>query len=163
MRVSASFLAFQPWSVRVRSVVAMALPLIATGQVVAATESKAAAVLHFCGLGYSRPGDKPRPEGGATSDDFIDIAALEFEPLFKKYVRMAFNPVGLMLDFWEEKVVAGSGHDVRVYVINDWQEPWRGEVRLRGGAAGSGDRDAEVAGSGHGREVHGGRRTGGSQ
>ena len=34
---------------------------------------EAAAVMHFCGLGYSRPGDKPRPEGGATCDDFIDI------------------------------------------------------------------------------------------
>lgn len=92
---------------------------------------KAAAVLHFCGLGYSRPGDKPRPEGGATSDDFLDIATLEFEPLFQKYVRMAFNPVGIMLDFWVEKVAPGSAREVKVYVINDRQEPWRGQVRLR--------------------------------
>ncbi|MCC6355188.1 MAG: hypothetical protein IT577_14950 [Verrucomicrobiae bacterium] len=92
---------------------------------------KAAGVLHFCGLGYSRPGDKPRPEGGATSDDFADLAKLEFEPHFKKHVRMAFNPVGLMLDFWEEKVAPGSEREAKVYVINDRQEAWRGEVRLR--------------------------------
>ncbi len=92
---------------------------------------KAAAVLHFCGLGYSRPGDKPRPEGGATSDDFIDIATLEFEPLFRKHVRMAFNPVGIMLDFWEEKVAPESGREVKAYVINDRQAAWRGEVSLR--------------------------------
>jgi len=91
----------------------------------------AAAVLHFCGLGYSRPGDVPRPEGGATSDDFLDVGTLEFEPMFKKYVRMSFNPVGIMLDFWEEKVAPGSEREVKVYVINDRQEAWRGEVRLR--------------------------------
>ncbi len=92
---------------------------------------KAAAVLHFCGLGYSRPGDKPRPEGGATSDDFLDIATLEFEPMFKKYVGMAFNPVGVMLDFWEENVLPGARFEVKVSVINDRQQPWSGEVRLR--------------------------------
>ena len=55
---------------------------------------EAAGVLHFCGLGYSRPGDKPRPEGGATCDDFIDLEKLTFEPHFEEYVREAFNPVG---------------------------------------------------------------------
>ena len=91
---------------------------------------QAAAVLHFCGLGYSRPGDLPRPEGGATSDDFIDMATLEFEPHFFEHVRDAFNPVGLMLDFWAETVAPGSAHEVHVYVINDRQDPWRGAVRL---------------------------------
>jgi hypothetical protein len=92
---------------------------------------KAAAVLHFCGLGYSRPGDVPRPEGGATSDDFLNLATLEFEPLFGKYVRMSFNPVGIMLDFWEEELGAGSKRTAKVAVINDRQQPWQGEVTLR--------------------------------
>ena len=77
---------------------------------------EAAAVLHFCGLGYSRPGDKPRPEGGSTCDDFIDVENLVFEPLFEQYVREAFNPVGLMLDFWAEEVPAGSGRPLKVFV-----------------------------------------------
>ena len=87
-------------------------------------------MLHFCGLGYSRPGDRPRPEGGATSDHWIDLEHLVFEPTFEKHVRDAFSPVGLMLDFWAESVPAGSEHDVKVVVINDLEPPWKGEIRL---------------------------------
>ncbi len=90
-----------------------------------------AGVLHFCGLGYSRPGDRPRPEGGATSDHFVDLENLTFEPLFEEYVREAFNPVGLMLDLWDEQVSAGAVKRLKVYVINDLQRDWEGEVRLR--------------------------------
>ncbi len=91
---------------------------------------KAVAVLHFCGLGYSRPGDQPRPEGGATSDDFIDLDTLQFEPLFQKYVSMSFNPVGIMLDYWQAEVPSGHHATVNVAVINDRQQPWQGQVRL---------------------------------
>jgi hypothetical protein len=89
-----------------------------------------AGVLHFCGLGYSRPGDKPRPEGGATSDHWIDLERLVFEPTFESYVRDAFSPIGLMLDFWADAVPAGSEQSVKVYVINDLEASWNGEVRL---------------------------------
>ena len=91
---------------------------------------EAAGVLHFCGLGYSRRNDKPAPEGGATSDDFIDVEKLILEPHFEEYVREAFNPVGLMLDFWKEEVAAGSRRQVKIYVINDLDRPWQGPVRL---------------------------------
>ena len=90
-----------------------------------------AGVLHFCGLAYSRPGDKPRPEGGATSDHFIDIEKLKFEPNFEKYVRDAFAPVGLMVDFWDEKVGPNAERQMKVYVINDLYEKWEGTVELR--------------------------------
>jgi len=89
-----------------------------------------AGVLHFCGLGYSRSGAKPRPEGGATSDHWIDLEHLAFEPTFQKYVRDAFSPVGLMLDFWAETVASRSEHSVKIYVINDLEPDWSGEVRL---------------------------------
>ena len=89
-----------------------------------------AGVLHFCGLGYSRPGNIPRPEGGATSDHWIDVENLKFEPLFEKYVRDAFSPVGVMLDFWAEEVSAGSAQEVKIYAINDTYEGWKGDVRL---------------------------------
>jgi hypothetical protein len=92
---------------------------------------KAAAVLHFCGLGYSRPGDRPRPEGGATSDDFVDLQNLAFEPAFAEFVRESFNPLGLMLDFWAENLEAGSSHQFDVHVVNDVDNGWEGEVRLR--------------------------------
>ncbi|MEJ2702314.1 MAG: glycoside hydrolase family 2 TIM barrel-domain containing protein [Sedimentisphaerales bacterium] len=90
-----------------------------------------AGVLHFCGLGYSRPGDKPRPEGGATSDHFIDLEKLTFEPHFERYVRDAFSPVGLMVDFWGGELAAGAEHEFKVYVINDLYDPWQGTVRFR--------------------------------
>jgi beta-galactosidase len=90
-----------------------------------------AGVLHFCGLGYSRAGDKPRPEGGATSDHFIDLEKLTFEPNFEQYVRDAFSPVGLMIDFWGGELVAGAEHEFKVYILNDLYNRWEGTVHLR--------------------------------
>ena len=90
-----------------------------------------AGVLHFCILGYSRPGDKPRPEGGATSDHFKNVEKLVLEPQFEKYVRNAFNPLGIMIDFWEETVLAGQKLAIPVAVINDRYEPWKGKVAIR--------------------------------
>jgi len=90
-----------------------------------------AGVLHFCTLGYSRPGDQPRPVGGATSDHWIDVEQLKFEPNFERYVRDAFSPIGVMLDFWDDTIPAGSERTVRVYVINDLEPEWKGKVRLR--------------------------------
>ena len=92
---------------------------------------EAAAVMQFCGLGYSRPSDKPRPEGGATSDHFVDLEKLTLEPLIARYVGEAFNPLGLMLNFWAETLPCGQSRTFEVYVINDRDEPWQGEVRLR--------------------------------
>jgi beta-galactosidase len=89
-----------------------------------------AGVLHFCGLGYSRAGDKPRPEGGATSDHFLDLEELNFEPNFQQYVRDAFNPVGLMLDFWDEQLTCGQTRPLKVFVINDLYDDWQGTVTL---------------------------------
>ncbi len=90
-----------------------------------------AGVLHFCGLGYSRPGDKPRPEGGATSDHFLDIETLEFEPNFDKLLKDAFSPVGIMIDKWDEQLPPGVEIQVPVFVINDLYKDWKGSVRLR--------------------------------
>lgn len=89
-----------------------------------------AGVLHFCGLGYSRSGDKPRPEGGATSDHFIDLEKLSFEPNFEKYVRDAFSPVGLMLDYWTQDLPAGREQEFKVVVLNDLYSDWTGKLRL---------------------------------
>lgn len=90
-----------------------------------------AAVMHFCGLGYSRPGGIERPVAGATSDHFIDVEHLQLEPYFERYVRDAFAPVGIMVDFWEDTVPAGETRTVTVSVINDLPEDWSGLVRLR--------------------------------
>ena len=83
-----------------------------------------AGVLHFCGLGYSRP-------DGQTSDHFLDIERLTLEPNFATYVRDAFSPIGLMLDFWDDDSPAGAECDVPIVVINDTYDAWSGTVRLR--------------------------------
>jgi hypothetical protein len=85
-----------------------------------------AGVLHFCGLGYSRP-EEPK---GQTSDHFIDIQNLVLEPYFVKYVRPAFSPVGLMIDKWDITYKAGEEIIIPVAVINDTYEEWNGPITL---------------------------------
>ncbi|MBA7643390.1 Beta-galactosidase [subsurface metagenome] len=116
---------------------------------------KCAGVLHFCGLGYSRPGDKPRPEGGATSDHFLDIETLEFEPNFEKYVKDAFSPVALMIDKWDGQLSPGAKIQVPVVVINDLYKDWKGSVRLRilRGEVSISEQSKTCTVSGLGREV----------
>jgi len=82
-----------------------------------------AGVLHFCGLGYSRP-------GGETSDHFIDVRGLKLDPLFEKLVGDAFAPVGLMIDLWAEEFKPGQKLDLPVAVINDLDADWQGSVRI---------------------------------
>jgi hypothetical protein len=88
-------------------------------------------VLEFCGLGYSRPGDKPRPVGGATSDHWIDLEKLILEPNFERLVGDAFSPVGIMLDFWADELPGGTEHPFRIAVINDLEPSWNGTVTLK--------------------------------
>ena len=87
----------------------------------------AAAVMHFCGLGYSRP-EKPR---GQTSDHFIDLKNLTYEPNFYNYVKPAFSPVGLMIEFWERSVKPGESINIKLRLINDTYERFDGVVELR--------------------------------
>lgn len=83
-----------------------------------------AAVLHFCGLGYSRP-------DGQTSDHFLDLESLELEPHFKKIVGDAFSPVGLMIDDWAEYFHPGEKRVIPVIIINDLYTDWSGKIQLR--------------------------------
>jgi hypothetical protein len=83
-----------------------------------------AALMHFCSLGYSRA-------DGQTSDHWTDVTRLIWEPEFRRYIRDAFAPVGLMIEFWSERVVAGKAVRLPVRLINDLGQPWTGDVRLR--------------------------------
>jgi beta-galactosidase len=87
---------------------------------------KAAAVMHFTTLGYSRP-------DGQTSDRWTKggVAKLKWEPEFHKYVSDAFAPIGMMIDFWSNRVPAGTRARVRVVLINDLYGLWHGPVTLR--------------------------------
>ena len=87
----------------------------------------AAAIMHFCGLGYSRS----EPPMGQTSDNFIDIENLVYEPVFYKKIKPKFAPLCLMIDKWEKEYPSGSVIDVPVYVINDLPDDWTGNLTLQ--------------------------------
>ncbi len=86
----------------------------------------AAGVLHFCGLGYSRP----EPPRGQTSDNFTDIQNLVFEPSFYKYVKPAFAPTGIMIDFWEKSILPNQQITVPVHIVNDTQQKLESAMSL---------------------------------
>ena len=88
---------------------------------------KCAGVLHFCGLGYSRALE-PR---GQTSDHFINLKNLDFEPHFESYMKNAFAPVGLMIDLWDNSFDPGANIQVPVVVINDLDKTTDVTVMLR--------------------------------
>ena len=83
-----------------------------------------AGVLHFTALGYDR-------SDGQTCDNWIDVANLVWEPQFYKYVRDAFAPVGLMIDFWDETVRKGEKFNIPVTAINDFEKGWSGMANLK--------------------------------
>ena len=80
--------------------------------------------MHFATLGYSRP-------DGQTSDHWNNVAKLEWEPEFYKYVRDSFAPVGLCIDFWDEKAGVGKKTRIPIIVSDDLRQPWNGGVTLR--------------------------------
>jgi len=81
-------------------------------------------VLHFTALAYSRP-------DGQTSDHFIDVENLVYEPEFLKYMPDAFSPVALMLDEWGNEIGTGTSHEYRIIAINDLEPEWKGKILLR--------------------------------
>lgn len=85
-----------------------------------------AGVLHFCGLGYSRPAE----EDGFTSDNFMDVGALTFAPYFEQYTREAFSPVGLCIEMWDLKLDADTEISFPLHVLNDSYEQLEGLLSL---------------------------------
>ena len=84
---------------------------------------QAAGVMHFTALGYSRA-------SGQTSDHWLDVARLKWEPEFFKYVRDAFSPVAVMIDDWAGVYPAGKTHDFSVVVLNDEPRAWAGKLKF---------------------------------
>ncbi len=85
---------------------------------------RAAGVLHFCDLGYSRS----KPPLGQTSDNFIDIKNLVFEPNYKTAMKSASSPVGVMVDFFKSRLPAAKEQAFPIILINDTYEDWKGEI-----------------------------------
>jgi hypothetical protein len=73
----------------------------------------------------------PTPQGGATSDHFIDLEKLTFEPNFEDYLRDAFSPVGMMINFWGQQLAGGENRKFEVFVINDYDRKQCRNIRFR--------------------------------
>jgi hypothetical protein len=80
--------------------------------------------MHFCGLGYSHA-------DGQTSDEWIDVEKLTWDPDFYKYVGDAFAPLGLMLDVWNDEFPGGKTQEFPVIIFNDLEKAWKGDVLFR--------------------------------
>jgi hypothetical protein len=84
-----------------------------------------AAVLEFTAIGYNEP-----PAIGTTSDHFLNVKNLIYEPKMAAAFKNAFAPVGLMIDYWETEVTAGFPMTIPVVVTNDLEPAWNGKVHL---------------------------------
>lgn len=82
-----------------------------------------AGVLHFTWLTCSYPGVK-------TSDHWRDVEKLELEPNFADWVREAFRPLGVYVNFWQPTVKAGSSRNYAVMMVNDGGSEVKGTLTL---------------------------------
>lgn len=82
-----------------------------------------AGVLHFVYLTACYP-------GAYTCDNFEDVAALKLEPHFADYVREAFKPLGVYLNFWQSTLPPESVRRIAVMLINDAHEAASGKLAL---------------------------------
>lgn len=88
------------------------------------TKRQVAGVLQFCALDYSR-------YNGQTSDNWIDVANLIWEPEYYKYVKDAFAPVGLSINYWPTTLYSGATVNIPISIINDMDKLWSGPITLR--------------------------------
>ena len=82
-----------------------------------------AGVLHFVYLSSNYP-------GVYTADHFKDIQKLVLDPHFENYMRQAFKPLGVYINFWQPTLEAGAQRRFSVMMINDEHAEARGNLVL---------------------------------
>ncbi|GAB4112559.1 MAG: hypothetical protein Kow001_14330 [Acidobacteriota bacterium] len=93
-----------------------------------------AGVLHFVYLTCSYP-------GVFTSDHFRDVRTLELHEPFVRYLREAFRPLGVYINFWQPAVTPATRREVMVMMVNDTPLEVSGELAVwfEGGAGPAGE------------------------
>lgn len=66
-----------------------------------------------------------------VTDNFKDPLKLEFQPAFLKYVREAFKPMGVYIEFFKREVKAGEQRIFYIMMVNDYLEGKVGGLTLR--------------------------------
>ncbi len=82
-----------------------------------------AGVLHFVYLTADYP-------ESYTADPFRDIARLELDPDFADYAGQAFKPLGVYINFWHDRLQAGSAPRFVIMMLNDGAREQAGELSL---------------------------------
>ena len=82
-----------------------------------------AGICHFVYL----TGDFP---DAYTSDNFSDVVQLKLDPAFADYVREAFKPLGVYINFFEPTLKAGTSHEFLIKMVNDYDQPIAGQLVL---------------------------------
>jgi hypothetical protein len=72
-------------------------------------------------------GDVPNTD---TGDNFRDPETLELEPYFEDYMREAFKPLGVYVNFWQPSLPGGKKRSFPVMMINDTYETLGGKLVL---------------------------------
>jgi hypothetical protein len=65
-----------------------------------------------------------------TSDNWNDVKQLKLDPAFVDYVGEAFRPLGVYINFFHPTLPAGAPHEFAVKMINDYDQPLKGELIL---------------------------------
>ncbi len=81
-------------------------------------------VLYWCYLAGSM-------DESWTSDNFVNIRALDLNPHFLNYVKDAFKPLGVYINFFQHQLLPGVSRSFDVMMINDEHEANAGQLSLR--------------------------------
>jgi hypothetical protein len=82
-----------------------------------------AGVLHFVYLTFCYP-------NAYTCDHFEDIPSLKLQPGFADYVREAFKPLGVYINFFQPQLKPGTDRKYTVMMVNDDYETAQGNLVL---------------------------------
>ena len=68
--------------------------------------------------------------GAPTTDNWAELKKLELDPAFADYVREAFKPLGVYINFFHPTLTTGTMHQFGVKMINDYDQPLAGQLIL---------------------------------
>ncbi len=83
----------------------------------------------YAGIQYLAYLDGDIPDA-YTCDNFRDVEKLELEANFEDYMKEAFKPVGVYINFWNPKLTTETKRRYHVMMINDEWESVKGKLEL---------------------------------
>ena len=85
---------------------------------------------HYAAVMYLAYLDASLPDS-FTCDNFRDVEKLVLEPHFEHYMKEAFKPLGVYINFFHTQLEAGSKQRIRVMTVNDEYDAAKGQSGSR--------------------------------